>query len=58
MPIGKKPPIQRFEELGPINKLETFINAVGAQRGKQLTDQQADTLIAKAQEIIDHIQQP
>ncbi len=38
-----------------INKLEAFINAVEAQRGKKLTNEQADHLVAKAQEIIDRI---
>lgn len=38
-----------------INKLIAFINAVNAQRGNKLTEEEADYLIAKAQEIIDHI---
>ena len=36
-----------------INALGAFINAVDAQRGKQVTNGQADTLIADAQYIID-----
>ena len=35
-----------------INKIQAFINSVEAQRGKELTDEQADTLINKANEII------
>ncbi len=35
-----------------INKMEAFINAVNAQRGKKLTDQQAYLLIERAQAII------
>jgi hypothetical protein len=36
-------------------KLESFINQVEAQRGKKLTDEEADALIEAAQEIIDSI---
>jgi len=35
-----------------INKLQAFINATEAQRGKELTVEQADTLIAEANRII------
>ena len=35
-----------------INKIEAFINAVEAQRDKQLTGEQTDSLIALAQEIL------
>ena len=35
-----------------INKLEAFVNAVEAQRGKQLTDEQADELVSLANDII------
>jgi len=38
-----------------INKLNAFINEVEAQRGKKLTNEQADYLIAATQEIIDLI---
>jgi len=38
-----------------INKLEAFINEVEAQRGKKLTEAQADELIALANQIIDSI---
>ena len=34
------------------NKLQAFINAVNAQRGKQITDTQADALIALARRIL------
>lgn len=35
-----------------VNQLQAFINQVNAQRGKKLTDQEADQLIAAAQAII------
>lgn len=38
-----------------INALQAFINAVNAQRGKELTETEADELIAAAQDIIDQI---
>ncbi len=37
------------------NQLNAFINQVEAQRGKKLTEEQADALIAAAQWIIDNI---
>jgi hypothetical protein len=39
-----------------INKLEAFINAVEAQRGNALTDEQADILIEEALRIIELIE--
>jgi hypothetical protein len=39
-----------------INKLNAFINEVQAQRGKKLTNGQADTLTSEAQRIINTIQ--
>ena len=38
-----------------VNKLGAFINQVEAQRGKKLTDEEADALIAAAQWIIDNL---
>jgi len=35
-----------------INQLKAFINMVEAQKDKQLTNEQAETLIIKAQKII------
>lgn len=35
-----------------VNKLEAFINSVEAQRGKEITDEQADELIAITDEIL------
>ena len=35
-----------------VNKMQAFINAVTAQRGKELTNEQADNLIAIANDII------
>ncbi|MBC8468950.1 MAG: hypothetical protein H8D56_05715 [Planctomycetes bacterium] len=40
-------------DVAAINSLNAFINAVEAQRGKKITNEQADTLIAAAQAIID-----
>lgn len=39
-----------------INKLQAFINECEAQRGKALTNEQADLLISKAQVIITLLQ--
>jgi hypothetical protein len=41
-----------------INSLQAFINAVEAQRGNKITDEQADTLISAAQAIIDSLSTP
>jgi len=38
-------------DVAACNSLDAFINAVEAQRGNKLTDTQADTLIATAQQI-------
>ncbi len=38
-----------------LNQLNSFINQVEAQRGKKLTNEQADQLIAEAQRIIDAV---
>ncbi len=40
-------------DVAAINALGAFIEGVEAQRGKQLTDAEADALIAAAQAIID-----
>lgn len=42
-------------DVAAINNLNAFINAVEAQRGGKLTDEQANTLIAAAQAIIELI---
>jgi hypothetical protein len=50
--------IQKLEDDNPnndlaaIGKLEAFINKVEAQRGKRLSDEQADSLVAAATDII------
>jgi len=44
--------INTNNDVAAINSLQAFINAVEAQRGKQISDTDADTLIAAAQEII------
>jgi PKD repeat protein len=38
-----------------VNKLEAFMNQVEAQRGKKLTEEEADKLIADVQAIIDNV---
>jgi hypothetical protein len=45
--------INANNDVAAVNALEAIINAVEAQRGKQITNEQADELIAAAQEIID-----
>ena len=40
-------------DVAAINALQAFINAVEAQRGKKISQEDADALIAAAQEIID-----
>jgi len=42
-------------DVAAINSLEAFINAVEAQRDKKITNEQADILVADAQEIIDSL---
>jgi parallel beta-helix repeat protein len=48
--------LENYHEQGAIGKLNGFIHHVEAQNGKKLTKEQADTLIAAAQRIIDSIQ--
>ena len=38
-----------------INSLQAFINAVNAQRGSKITNEQADALVAVAQAIINSL---
>lgn len=42
-------------DISAVNSLQAFINAVEAQRGKEITESDADALIAAAQEIIDDL---
>ncbi|MHC4533129.1 MAG: FIMAH domain-containing protein [Planctomycetota bacterium] len=44
--------VNNNNDVAAINSLNSFINAVEAQRGSKLTDEQADTLIADAEAII------
>ena len=44
--------INANNDVAAINALEAFINAVEAQRGKQITEMDADALIAMAEDII------
>lgn len=43
------------QENAAVNQFNALINLVEAQRGKKITEEQADELIAKAQRIIDNI---
>ena len=47
--------LERGDDGAAVNQLEVFINKVEAQRGKKISDEDADTLIALAQAIIDAI---
>jgi hypothetical protein len=47
--------LSQNNDVAATNALEAFINAVEAQRGKKVTNAEADTLIAGAQAIIDAI---
>ncbi len=47
--------LDKGQENAAVNQLEAFINHVEAQRGKKLTEEEADALIAAAQQIIDNI---
>lgn len=50
--------LERGDTQTAISLLKAFINSVEAQRGKALTDAEADALIAAAQEIIDSLSPP
>lgn len=45
--------LKENNDVAAINALQAFINAVEAQRGKKISQEDADDLIAAAQEIID-----
>jgi len=45
-------------DVAAINSLNAFINAVEAQRGNKITNEDADMLIAAAQAIIDKLESP
>jgi len=45
--------VNENNDLSAVNKLQAFINAVEAQRGKHISEDEADSLVAAAQEIID-----
>lgn len=47
--------VNQNNDVGAINALQAFINAVEAQRGNKITNAQADELIAAAQRIIDSL---
>ncbi len=42
-------------DVAALNSLYAFINNVEAQRGNQITNEQADVLIAAAQRVIDSL---
>ena len=47
--------LEKGQKNAAINQINPFINEVNAQRGKKLTDEQADCLVGKAKYIIDVI---
>jgi hypothetical protein len=49
--------IEKGKENAAINQLDAFINHIEAQRGKKLTDEEADECIAAAQWIIDNLEE-
>ena len=49
--------LDRGRDNTAVNQLESFVNEVEAQSGKKLTTEEADELIAAAQEVIDNILQ-
>ncbi|MCK5560220.1 MAG: hypothetical protein KAJ51_06485, partial [Thermoplasmata archaeon] len=49
--------LDKGQDNAAVNQLNAFINEVEAQRGKKLTDAQADELIAAAQSIMGNISQ-
>ena len=44
--------LNQNNDVAAINSLEAFINEVEAQRGKKISDAEADALIALAKQII------
>ncbi len=44
--------VNQNNDAAAINVLEAFVNAVDARRGKKITEEDADDLIAQAQRII------
>ena len=55
--LGALDDINENNDVAAINSLNAFINAAEAQRGKELTDGEADNLISKAQAIINLLSQ-
>jgi PKD domain len=47
--------LNQHNNTAAVNALQAFMNAVNAQRGTQITDAQADTLIQKVQAIIAYL---
>ena len=47
--------LEKGNDNAAVNQLKAFINKVEAWRGKKLSDEQADTLIERAQQVIDVI---
>jgi hypothetical protein len=48
--------VNNNNDVAAINTLNAFINAVEAQRGNKISNEDADALIATAQAIIDKLQ--
>jgi hypothetical protein len=47
--------VSEENDVAAINSLEAFINMIEAQRGKELTETQADQLIRAAQAVIESL---
>ncbi|MDT8305124.1 MAG: hypothetical protein RRC07_04255, partial [Anaerolineae bacterium] len=54
--LGALDELNEQDTAAAMNTLLAFINNVEAQRGNKITDEQADILIAEAQQIIDSLQ--
>jgi Secretion system C-terminal sorting domain/FIMAH domain len=48
--------LEKGNEASAVNQLESLINKIEAQRGKKLTEEEADNLITEVQKIIDAIE--
>jgi hypothetical protein len=56
--LGALDDVNDNNDVAAINTLNAFINAVEAQRGNKITNEDADMLIAAAQAIIDKLESP
>lgn len=47
--------LNAYNDQAAVSSLQSFINAVEAQRGNKITNEQADVLVARAQELINFL---